>query len=166
LSGLLSTDNVELSSMVGTWKYASPAVCFQSDNFLQKAGGSAVAGTIENKLATYYSTAGLTNLVLTINSDYTFTMTSGKLSSAGTVSKNSDGDIIFSFQALGTISLGSMKTYVTMSGNQMSLMFDVSKLTTVLKTVGSVSGNSTVTGVTTLLESYDGICAGFKLNKQ
>jgi hypothetical protein len=109
----------------------------------------------------------LTNLVLTINSDYSFTMKSGKLSSAGTVSKNSDGDIIFSFQALGTVSLGSMKAYVTMtSGKQMSLMFDVSKLTTVLKTVGSVSGNSTVTGVTTLLESYDGICAGFKFNKQ
>jgi hypothetical protein len=153
--------------MVGTWKYSSPAVCFQSDNFLQKAGGSAVAGTIEDKLSTYYSAAGLTNLVLTINSDYSFTMKSGKLSSAGTVSKNSDGDIIFSFQALGTVSLGSMKAYVTMtSGKQMSLMFDVSKLTTVLKTVGSVSGNSTVTGVTTLLESYDGICAGFKFNKQ
>lgn len=167
LSGLLSTDNVEPASMVGVWNYSSPAVCFQSDNFLQKAGGAAAATAIEEKLAPYYQTAGITSLTLTINEDLTFSMKVRRITLKGTISKDENNDIIFNFTALGKISLGSMKAYITMTGTEsMSIMFDVSKLISIVKAVASVSGNSTIKNATALLESYDGICAGFKLAKQ
>lgn len=166
LGGLISTDDVNPASMTGVWKYAGPAVCFKSDNFLQKAGGAAAAGVVEGKLESYYKKFRLDNMVLTINEDLTFTMQSGKLRASGTVEKAEDGDIIFTFQALKSIKIGSMKAYVTMTGkNSMSLMFDVSKLITIVKTVGSVTGSSSISTMTKLLESYDGICAGFKLTK-
>lgn len=167
VSGLISTDKVDTQKMTGTWKYTSPAVCFKSENFLQKAGGSAVAGTIEGKLAPYYKTAGLDKLVLTVNEDKTFTMQSGKIRLAGTVETDGQGEVYFNFQALGKLNIGKMKAYVTMTaGKQMSLMFDVTKLVQIVKAVGSVSGSTAIKGVSALLDSYDGVCAGFKLAKQ
>lgn len=167
IGGLLSTDKVETKSMVGTWNYTSPAVCFKSENFLQKAGGSAIAATLEGKLAPYYKTAGLDKLVLTVNEDNTFTMQSGKIKLAGTIETDGEGEVYFQFQAFGKLNIGKMKAYVTLTaGRQMSLMFDVTKLVQIVKAVGSISGSTAVKGVTSLLESYDGICAGFKLTKQ
>lgn len=167
VGGLLTTDKVDVNKMVGTWSYVSPAVCFKSENFLQKAGGSAVAGTIENKLAPYYKTAGLNKMVLTINEDKTFVMQSGKITARGTVETDGKGDVYFNFKALGSIPAGKMKAYVTMTaGKQMSLMFDVTKLVKIVEMVGNVSGSTAIKGVTALLDSYDGVCAGFKLNKK
>lgn len=167
VGGLLSTDKVDTNKMVGTWAYSSPAVCFKSENFLQKAGGSAIAGTLEGKLAPYYKTAGLTKLVLTVKEDKSFVMQSGKITARGTIETDGNGEVYFNFMALGTIPAGKMKAYVTMTaGKQMSLMFDVTKLVSVIKMVGSVSGSTAIKGVSSILDSYDGICAGFKLNKQ
>ncbi|MDE6033173.1 MAG: DUF4923 family protein [Muribaculaceae bacterium] len=167
VGGLLTTDKVDVNKMVGTWTYSSPAVCFKSENFLQKAGGSAVASTVESKLAPYYKTAGLNKMVLTINEDKSFVMKSGKITARGTIETDGEGEVYFNFKALGAIPAGKMKAYVTMTaGKQMSLMFDVTKLVTIVKTVGNVSGSTAIKGVTSLLESYDGICAGFKLNKK
>ncbi|MDE7388512.1 MAG: DUF4923 family protein, partial [Muribaculaceae bacterium] len=86
---------------------------------------------------------------------------------SGVIEKAENGDIIFNFQVLKAIKIGKMQAYVTMTGkNSMSLMFDVSKLVTIIKTVSSVTGSSSISAITKLLESYDGICAGFKLSKQ
>lgn len=167
VGGLISTDKVDVNKMVGTWTYTSPAVCFKSENFLQKAGGSAIAGTVENKLAPYYKTAGLNKLVLTVNEDKSFVMQSGKISARGTIETDGKGEVYFNFKALGTIPAGKMKAYITMTaGRQMSLMFDVTKLVQIVKMVGNVSGSTAIKGVSSVLDSYDGICAGFKLNKK
>lgn len=167
VGGLLTTDKVDTDKMVGTWAYTSPAVCFKSENFLQKAGGSAIAGTLEGKLAPYYKTAGLNKLVLTVNKDKSFVMQSGKIKLTGTVETDGKGEVYFNFQALGKINIGKMKAYITMTaGKQMSLMFDVTKLVKIVESVGAVSGSTVVKGVSSLLNQYDGICAGFKLNKQ
>ncbi|MDE6145253.1 MAG: DUF4923 family protein [Muribaculaceae bacterium] len=167
VGGLLTTDKVDTDKMVGTWSYSSPAVCFKSENFLQKAGGSAIAATLEGKLAPYYKTAGLNKLVLTINEDKSFVMQSGKITVRGTVETDGEGEVYFNFKALGTIPAGKMKAYITMTaGKQMSLMFDVTKLVSIIKMVGSVSGSTAIKGVSSILDSYDGICAGFKLNKK
>lgn len=167
VSGLISKSDISVSDMTGTWKYAAPAVCFKSDNLLKKAGGAAAAATIESKIAPYYKTAGMNKLSLEIKTDSTFTMQFGRGSLKGSISKDKAGDMVFHFKALGKVNVGSMKTYVTLTGSSdMSLTFDVSKLISIIKAAGSISGNSTIKGVSSLLESYDGICAGFKLKKQ
>lgn len=170
LGNLLSSDKISVESMVGNWSYTAPAVSFKSENLLMKAGGSAAASTIESKLAPYYKTAGIESLVLTVNSDSTFTMKVKAVTLQGTISqstgKNSQANFMFNFKALGKIGIGKMDTYVTMTGTgTMNLMFDVSKLVDILTKVASLSGNSTIQGVTSLLNNYDGVCAGFKLKK-
>ncbi len=49
--------------------------------------------------------------------------------------------------------------------NTLSLTFDVSGLIKIIKTVSQLSGNSTVQSMVQLLESYDGLYAGFKLSR-
>lgn len=165
LGNVLGTDKISPERLVGTWNYSGPAVCFQSENFLQKAGGAAMAATIENKLSGYYDKFGLNKVTLTVDEQQNFQLNLGILKTSGTITVENE-DVYFNFTALGAISLGKMKTYVTMTGNnQMSLMFDVSKLLKIMSAVGSVTNSSTVKTATTFLNSYDGLCAGFKLTK-
>lgn len=163
ISGLLGGE-ASVESMAGTWTYTGPAVCFQSENFLQQAGGAAAAGTIEGKLKPYFSKLGLSKLTLTIDEQGNFTMQNGKMQLSGTVTKEKD-DTYFNFTAMGKINLGKIRTYVTVAGSSMSVMFDVTKLVNVIKAMASVTNNASVSTVSSLLSSYDGICVGFKMKK-
>ena len=165
LSGVLGTDKVSPERLVGSWTYDGPAVCFKSENLLQKAGGAAMAATIESKLSGYYDKFGLDKMTLTVDEQQNFHLNLGLLKTSGTVSVEGE-DVFLNFKALGAISLGKMKVYVNMSGsNKMSLMFDITKLMKLLTAVGSATNSTTVKAASSLLNSYDGLCAGFKLKK-
>lgn len=169
LGNLFGSSKISVESMAGDWRYKSPAVSFKSDNLLKKAGGAAASAAVESKLAPYYKKAGFQNMSLTIGTDSTFTMKVGRVTLKGAISaapEGSEANFIFNFKVAGKLPIGKMDTYVSMSGqNSMSVMFDVSKLVTIIEAVGNVSGSSTVKGVTSVLKGYDGICAGFKLSK-
>lgn len=166
VGGLLTSDKVSTKQLVGTWSYVSPAVAFKSENFLAKAGGAAAAGTIEGKLAPYYTRMGLNKMVLTVKEDSTFTMTAGKIKMQGTITANGNDELYFNFAA-GVIPLGSMKTYTSITaGRTLSLMFDVKKLVSIVKLAGTITGSGIVNSVSDVLDSYDGITAGFKLKKK
>ena len=158
-----------LADLTGTWTYQKPAVTFLSDNLLLKAGGAAAASTVEDKLVPYYKMAGITNLKMTFNSDSTFVMKLKVGSLKGTLSQSDDGkQLYFNFQALGRINIGTMEAYISTQGlkkNQVAITFDVSKLMTILEKAGSLTGNSTIKGITSILEKYDGLTAGFMLSK-
>lgn len=166
IQNLVSTDNVELNSLVGTWSYSAPAVAFKSDNLLKKAGGAAAASSVEKKLEKYYKIARIQSLKLEIKEDSTFTMAFSKVTLTGDITKDVEGKIYFNYKVAGKINIGSVQTYITKSGNTLNVMYDVSKLVTLLQKVGTYVGSSTISGITSLLGSYDGITAGFKLTKQ
>lgn len=165
LSGLTARSDFKIEDLKGTWKYNSPAVTFKSDNAIQKIGGSAAATALENKIKPYYERFGVTSLVMTVNSDLTFEMKLKKGTLKGNLEKDDDGNLKFNFNAFGKIKLGTMSAFATKSGSTLNLTFDVSKLITIIKTVASVTNNSTLSTMTKLLESYDGLYAGFKLKK-
>lgn len=163
----LGSSNLTVYKMVGTWNYTNPAVSFKSDNFLLKAGGAAAAQQIESKLAPYYKTAGLTSLVLTIAEDSTFTFKARMANLNGTIEKNAEtGNFIFNFKAFKKIKIGSMEAFIVMNGNKMELTFDVTKLMTLVEKAGSLTGNSTIKGLSALLKQYDGLTAGFELQRK
>lgn len=172
LSGLankfgVGSSSLTIEKMTGTWKYSGPAVSFKSDNLLLKAGGAAAATQVESKLEPYYRTAGLTSLVMTIAEDSTFTFKAKMANLTGTISKNEkSGNFVFQFKALKKINVGSMEAYVTLNGDKMELTFDVSRLMTLIEKAGKLTGNSTIKGVSTLLNKYDGMTAGFELQRQ
>lgn len=171
LGNLISSDKISIDKIAGSWSYSAPAVTFKSSNLVKKAGGAAAASAVEAKLAPYYSKAGLNKMSLTIEADSTFTMTLNKTTLKGTIStvadKNSEANFVFNFKIGGKLPIGKMDTYVTMSGSKsMSITFDVTKLVAIIEKAGAVTKSSTITSVTKILESYDGICAGFKLTRK
>lgn len=168
LEGVFSSSNLSVSDLQGNWTSSGPAVCFQGDGFLQKAGGVAAAATIESKLDPYFKQYGLTGSTLSIDSEGNFTLTIKKVKLSGTITPDADGEkgvFNFNFKALGKVSLGSMKTYVTKTSSSMDVMFDATKLMKLITAVGNLTKIQTVQTLSTLLNSYDGLCVGFKLSK-
>lgn len=165
VSNLLGTSKLTPADIVGTWEYTSPAVSFKSENLLKKAGGAAASVAVEDKLKPYYSKAGVDKMVLTVNADSTFTMKLARGSLSGTLaSSTQEGMMTFKFKAL-KINIGSMDAAVTKAGNNLTVTFDVSKLMSLVNAVAKVSGSSAAKGLNSMLQSYDGVMAGFRLVK-
>ena len=138
---------------------------FQSDDLLKKAGGAAVATTIENKLAPYYQRAGIDGMKLTFDGkgNVTMLLKNGRTVN-GTVKQGAKaGQLLFNFSRLGT-SYGNLTAYVT-KGTDLSIMFDVSKLQGLVSAIAKYTKNSTATTASSLLSEYKGIYAGIKLIK-
>lgn len=151
----------------GTFKYAGPAVSFKSDNALQNLGGAAAGTALESKLAPYYTKLGLTSMTFTAGSDSTFVMTVKKINLKGTIEYGSEAGVcVLHLQGLGKIVGGQFTARWQMVGNSLSLTFDISKLVELLSKIAVVSGKSSLTSLTKVLQSYDGVYAGFRLEKQ
>lgn len=165
LEGVFATSDIQVQDLAGEWTSTGSAVCFQSENLLNKAGGIAAASTIESKLNPYYEKYGLTGAVFTIQTDGTFTLQVKKIKLQGTITKKDDGNFTFEFQALGKIKIGAITTYVQKTSSSMDVMFDASKLQNLMSSVASLTGNSMAQTASSLLNSYEGICVGFKLSK-
>ena len=168
VEGLISKSNLSEADLVGAWQYSAPAVAFQSDNLLQKAGGAAAAGVITEKLAPYYSKAGIDKLTAVFNNDKTFKFQIDKVTLSGTFEKDTTsetGDFIFNFKAGGKIPVGKFKAHVEKVGSKLTITFDASKLITLVNTIAYVSGQSTLKSVASMLNSYDGLNCGFELSK-
>lgn len=170
--GLFTKTKLEVKDLAGTWIVNGAAVCFQSDNFLQKAGGTAAASIVENKLDPYYKKHGLTGSTLTIDKEGNFTLQMKKLKLTGTVTVQEDkkggvsqgGNFYFNFNKFGASSLGSINTYVSKSLNNLDIMFDASKLRAILTSIASYSKMKMAQSALDMLNSYDGICIGFELS--
>lgn len=163
--GDIAGGDVKLKDLTGDWEYVAPAVSFRSDNLLKKAGGAAAAAKIEKEIEPYYQKAGFTSLKMKFNADSTFVMKVKRAELKGSVTKNKDGQYSFEFRALGKIKLGSMTAYMSQSGKNVKLTFDVSKLISLVEKISAISGNTSIKGLSTLLSSYDGLNAGFELKK-
>lgn len=163
IEGIFSSSNITIADMEGEWTSTGPAVCFQSENFLQKAGGVAAASAVETKLAPYYEKYGLNNAKLTITTDGKFTLVCGKIKLSGTITQTSGaqpGVFEFNFTALN-MKLATVTTYVEKTSRSMDVMFDATKLKKLLSAVAQFSGIQIVQTVSSILESYDGLCVGF-----
>lgn len=165
ISNAVANKNFTIDDLVGTWTYTSPAVTFESDNALQKIGGAGAATAVENKLSPYYQKLGFNKTTLTVDAEHNFTLKMGVLVLKGTVSKEDNGPLVFAFNAFNKIKLGKVNASATKSGSTLNLTFDATKMIELLTKVASVLNNKTLSAVTSLINSYDGIYIGFKLKK-
>ena len=163
IEGVFTKSNLTVEDLVGEYVSQGPAVTFKSDNLLQKAGGIAGAATIESKLNPYYEKYGLNGMTLTIDTDANFSMKIKALSLNGTITKNeSEGTFEFNFKVVG-VNLGKFTAYIEKSGSNLKLMFDATKLKTIISAVAKFTGNSMASALGSILDSYDGACIGFKM---
>ncbi len=156
---------ISYEEIVGEWEYKAPAITFASENVLKKTGGAAAATTLESKIDPFYKKAKLNSLKVTFDADKNFTMAIKKVNLKGTVTIDDNGQYIFNFQALGQYNIGEMNAFIEKSGNDIKLTFDISKLMELAEKISSISNNATFKSMSDLLNSYDGLNAGFRLKK-
>lgn len=165
IEGVFTKTDLNVEDLAGVYVSDGPAVTFKSDNFLQKAGGIAGAAAVETKLNPYYEQYGLNGMPLTIDSDANFTLTLMRMKLTGTIEKIGEGDGTFRFKLMvgGKMKIGEFTAYVEKSGNNLNLMFDATKLKELISTVASFTGGTMVKTLASILDSYEGMCVGFKM---
>lgn len=145
-----------------TWKYSKPGCAFTSENLLAKAGGEIAANKVEEKLGEYYSKFGFSgsNTYFTFKTDGTF---AAKIDGKSWQGNYTFDEKTHAIQMKGLIL--SMSGYATKTANGISLLFDQTKLLNLIKTMGALKGNSTLSALGTIANNYDGMRVGFEMTK-
>lgn len=145
-----------------TWKYSKPGCAFISENLLAKAGGEIAANKVEEKLGEYYSKFGFSgsNTYFTFKTDGTF---AAKIDGKSWQGNYTFDEKTHAIQMKGL--LLSMSGYATKTTNGISLLFDQTKLLNLIKTMGALKGNSTLSALGTIANNYDGMRVGFEMTK-
>ena len=165
ITNATASNSFTVADLAGTWTYSAPAVSFKSDDMLKQVGGAAVATQIEQKLAPYYSKAGLTAFTLTVESDGQFTMQIKSMKLSGTLTKDSDNMLVFSFSSLSKVGIDSLKCMATKSGNTLNITFDSTRLIELAELASKYVSISSVKQAVSLLSSYKGLYVGFRLQR-
>lgn len=154
------TDAVDLT---GTWNYTGPAIEFESDNLLKKAGGAVVATATEKKLKEQLSKIGIKEgqMKFTFNADSTFTSTMGKRTLKGTYSYNApEGKVQLKY-----LKLIPLNAKVNCTSEKMELLFNSDKLLKLITFLSSKSNNASLKAISSLADSYEGMMLGFETAK-
>ncbi len=165
LLGNLLGNTITLSpqTIAGTWNYSRPDCVFESENFLMKAGGEVAAAQIEAKVAPYLAKVGIKEgMSYTFNTDGTYTMTIGGRAINGQYTLDAENKTI-TMTFLAGLTQSTAK--IAFTGTKLSLLYDADKLLAMVKGVSKLSGNSTVSTLSQLLDSYDGLLVGLELTK-
>lgn len=148
--------------LVGTWKYTEPAIVFESDNALQNIGGKVASATIEKKLQQQFSKYGIKKgaMKMTFDKDGNFTQTIGSKTLSGTYTV-SGKEVKLTY----TGGISQLVGTTQVSGSSLLIVMKADKLLKYAGTLGKLTGNSTVSTLSSLLGSYDGMEIGLRLEK-
>lgn len=151
------------SSIIGTWTYSGPECQFESENLLAKAGGEMAAKEVEEKMIAVYNKVGMNNIRYTFNEDGTYSYQMKKRTVTGSYVFD---DVAKTITMTGKLGLKTV-AYVTVTGNDMSMVFKADKLMSILKTITGAASkvNSTAATINSVAEAYDGLMLGFELKK-
>ena len=151
------------SSIIGTWTYSGPECQFESENLLAKAGGEMAAKEVEEKMIAVYNKVGMNNIRYTFNEDGTYSYQMKKRTVTGSYVFDDAAKTITMTGKLGLKTVA----YVTVTGNDMSMVFKADKLISILKTITGAASkvNSTAATINSVAEAYDGLMLGFELKK-
>lgn len=151
------------SSIIGTWTYSGPKCQFESENLLAKAGGEMAAKEVEEKMIAVYNKVGMNNIRYTFNEDGTYSYQMKKRTVTGSYVFDDAAKTITMTGKLGLKTVA----YVTVTGNDMSMVFKADKLMSILKTITGAASkvNSTAATINSVAEAYDGLMLGFELKK-
>lgn len=165
INNTIANNKFTIDDLTGDWKYKSPAVSFESGNVLQDIGGSAAATALEGLLDPYYRRLGFNRTTLSVDAEHNFTLKLGLVTLKGKIDKDEDNRLLFSFNAFGRVPLGTLAANATKAGDVVNVTFDAEKLINILNKVSGTLNNATLTTLTNLLNSYDGVFIGFKFNR-
>ena len=162
LTSVLGLDKLTQANLVGTWSYSQPGCAFTSEQLLAQAGGEFAASEIKSKLQPTFQKAGISssNTQVTFNQDGTFNAKiAGKSWSGKYTYEESTRKITMTGLLL------NINCYAKRNSNGISLLFEASKLLTLMQTMSALSGgsNSTLGTVSDISKNYDGLRIGFDM---
>lgn len=162
ITSVIGAQKVTAADLVGSWKYSGPGCAFTSEKLLAQAGGEVVAGQIKAKVLPYYQQIGISaqNTTITINQDGTYSATFRGTPMNGKWTYD-EASCRMNLQGL----LLSLNCYAKRNVNGIALLFDASKLLTLLQTAAAMSGNQNLQTVGEISKSYDGVRLGFDFSK-
>lgn len=162
LGTFIGTTNA--NTIVGTWTYKEPTIQFDSDNLLAKAGGAVAGQSIVNKISPYYEKVGLKAGVakITLNSDKTCQIALSSKTVSGTYEFDSSAGTL---TVKGSTGLKLFTAYASVSLSQLALTLDTTNLLSLLQNVGSSSGNTTLSSISSISSSFNGMKTGFLFTK-
>ena len=125
---------------------------------MAKAGGEVAAAQIKQKMLPTYQTLGLSsaNTYVQFNSDNTFAASFGGKQFSGTYTFDPSTSKVVLKSLLFNINC-----YAKKNTQGIALLFEASKLLTILQTVSALSGNATLGTIGDLSKNYDGVRLGF-----
>lgn len=149
--------------IIGTWIYEEPAVVFNSDNLINKAGGSLMSSVIEKKLKENLEKYGFKKGAVTMvfDKDGNFTQTFSGKTLRGTYTIE-DKNIQLKYSGNVSQIIGTTQ----LDGNNLLVVMDASKLLQYVQVLGAVSKNSTLSAATSFLGNMDGMECGIRFVKQ
>lgn len=159
------TTSFTKADLVGTWAYKGADCKFESENLLKQAGGEIAAATIENKLNETFAKIGVQEgaCSFTFNEDGSYIANLGGRELRGTYTFDEANSKL---SMVGLLGLTKSEATLTHSSNSnISLLYDADKLISMVTTLSSLTGSSTISSLTSLLDSYDGVKIGFELAK-
>ncbi|MBR1928009.1 MAG: DUF4923 family protein [Bacteroidales bacterium] len=157
-------DTTTKKALVGSWVYEEPAIQFESQNLLDKAGGVVASQNVADNIKPCFEALGFKTggVRIDIREDNTCSLTLGDRTIDGTYEFDDETKRL-SMKA-GFIPLPA--AYLSIVNNQMAMTYDSSLLLNMIKAVGSVSsGQSSLASVAKLADSYDGMKTGFTFQK-
>lgn len=165
IGSVVGSGEVKPEALVGTWTYSAPAVSFESDNLLQKAGGAAASQVIVGKIKPYYDKFGVKGMTIQFKDDSTFVLKRGALQVNGTYTAGKDGMYTLNITALGKIPAGKINVYISGNSSKIQITAAADKLIDLVSKVGSLTGNSTIKSVSSVVSSYKGLNIGVEMKK-
>lgn len=162
ITSVIGAQTVTRANLIGSWKYVSPGCAFTSENLLAKAGGEVAAAQIRTKVQPYYQQIGISgsNTSITFNEDGTY---SAQFRGTPMSGKWTFDEKTYKLNLQGL--LLSINCYAKRNANGIGLLFEASKLLTLLQTMAAMSGNSNIQAVGEISKNYDGVRLGFDFSK-
>lgn len=157
-----SNKQATADNIVGTWSYDSPAIVFESEDFLTKTGAALAANKLETSIQNTLAKYGITKdkFSITFKEDGTFTETIRGKSYSGKWAVE-DNKLQLTYQ-LKTMDITTQK-----EGNQLMFVTDASKLLNLIQTLGAKTAtSSSLSTISALAKNISGMKIGLTLVKQ
>ncbi|MBQ3752968.1 MAG: DUF4923 family protein [Prevotella sp.] len=159
---VIGAQKVTAQDLIGAWNYSGPGCAFTSENLLAKAGGEVAATRIKEKALPYYQQIGITsqNTNVTFKQDGTYTATFRGTPMSGKWTYDEASSKVTLQSMLLTINCYAKRNYTGIG-----LLFESSKLLTILQAMAAMSGNQNIQAVGEISKTYDGLRLGFDFSK-
>lgn len=153
-------------ALAGTWNYTGPGVKFEGEDIASELGGAALETTVTGQLEKAYDLIGLRPGAGSFTfgeSDGNFSAQLGSHELSGTYDYDASTHVVTLHFAKGKLDLGSIEGHAYISGQQLQLVFPITKLVDLITRLGSRI--SALESTAKLLEKYENVYLGFAFTK-